>query len=131
MTRLFKVPDSDNVYSVGFDADAMTMDVVFHAKLDRTYRYHDVSYASFCKLVSAPSMGEYIHKSIIPRYRHSVVAKQPIAENIGEYVRGKAETVVKVPATVKPAAKTVPKEDAPAKDEDAFDAVINRPKKRS
>lgn len=57
-----KAVRSSNIKSVGYDADAMTMEIKF--KTGGHYVYHNVTPEQHQQLISAPSIGAHFHKHI-------------------------------------------------------------------
>ena len=60
---------SSNVKSIGHDADSNTLAVEF--KDGSIYHYHDVPKDIHEGLVSAKSVGSYIHANIKGKYKHA------------------------------------------------------------
>lgn len=66
--RTYTTEQSSNVAGIKYDADASTMDVLFHN--GGSYRYFDVPRETFDSAVSAPSIGRYLNQSIKGAFRH-------------------------------------------------------------
>ena len=66
MMRLQPV-DSEMLRLVGYDANMQILEVVFNTG-DR-YQYLDVPASEYEALMSAESLGQYMHKHIIGHYR--------------------------------------------------------------
>ena len=58
--------DSSSVSSVGYDPATFELEVEF--RNGRTYRYQQVPIAAYRLLLQAPSIGEFLHKQIKPRF---------------------------------------------------------------
>ena len=67
MMRLQPV-DSEMLRLVGYDANMQILEVVFNTG-DR-YQYLDVPASEYEALMSAESLGQYMHKHIIGHYRY-------------------------------------------------------------
>lgn len=65
--RLQRV-ESEMLKLVGYDANARLLEVVFNT--GDKYRYKDVPAAEFEGLMSADSIGQYMHHRIIDHYDH-------------------------------------------------------------
>lgn len=63
---LRQVVESQIVHSVGYDADAMVLEVQF--RNGWIYRYNDVPADVFRSLMSAPSHGKYLKRNIVDVY---------------------------------------------------------------
>ena len=61
-----KPVDSDMLRLVGYDARSQILEVVFNA--GGQYQYKEVPASEYEKLMSADSIGKYMHKHIIDRY---------------------------------------------------------------
>ena len=61
-----KPVDSDMLKLVGYDAASRILEVVFNA--GGTYQYKEVPAAEYQNLMSAESIGQYMHRYIIDRY---------------------------------------------------------------
>jgi hypothetical protein len=66
-----KPVDSDMLRLVGYDARARILEVVFNT--GGTYQYKEVPASEFKKLMSAESIGKYMHRHIIDRYEYERV----------------------------------------------------------
>jgi len=62
---------SSNVTSVGFDPATKTMEIEF--KDGSVYHYHGVEPDTHSGLLSAKSIGKYVHANIKGQYRHSKI----------------------------------------------------------
>lgn len=62
---------SSNVAEVGYDASAMTLEVVFNN--GSVYQYFDVPESVYQELVRAESVGGFLHANIKGRYRYTKV----------------------------------------------------------
>ena len=58
--------DSDMLRLIGYDPGARILEVVFNT--GGTYQYKQVPAAEYKKLMSADSIGKYMHRYIINRY---------------------------------------------------------------
>lgn len=63
------VTDSDNIFSVGFDASGSdaehmwgALEVVFKPNTEEVYRYEHVRFETFVKLIGAESIGKACHE---------------------------------------------------------------------
>jgi KTSC domain-containing protein len=61
-----KPVDSDMLKLVGYDARSQILEVVFNT--GGTYQYKEVPASEYQKLMSAESIGKYMHRYIIDRY---------------------------------------------------------------
>lgn len=59
---------SRSVASIGYDEDAMTLDIEF--RNGSLYRYFDVPEAVYLGLLRASSIGRYVNAKIRDRYRY-------------------------------------------------------------
>jgi hypothetical protein len=66
-----KPVDSDMLRLVGYDARARILEVVFNT--GGTYQYKRVPVSEFKKLMSAESIGKYMHRHIIDHYDYERV----------------------------------------------------------
>lgn len=64
-----KSVDSTNVAAVGHDSETNTLHVRF--KNGGTYQYHDVDAEKHQALLSASSIGSYVHNHIKGQHKHS------------------------------------------------------------
>lgn len=65
-----RVPvQSSNVAEVGYDPATMTMEVAFTN--GSVYQYFDVPETLFQELLSAESIGKFMHEQIINMYRYA------------------------------------------------------------
>ena len=62
---------SSNVSSVGYDPKSKTMEVEF--KDGSIYHYHGVDSTTHSDLISAKSVGKYIHAHVKGQYKHSKI----------------------------------------------------------
>ncbi|PLW76631.1 KTSC domain-containing protein [Cohaesibacter celericrescens] len=63
--------DSSNVAAIGFDESSQTLQVEF--KNGTAYQYFDVPEAIYDGLLSAASVGQYLHQHVKGIYRYSRV----------------------------------------------------------
>jgi hypothetical protein len=63
-----KPVDSEMLTFVGYDAQARILKVVFNT--GGTYQYKEVPASEYEKLMSAESIGQYMHRYIIDHYDH-------------------------------------------------------------
>ena len=68
--RLRRV-ESDMLLLAGYDRKSRILQVVFRA--GGTYRYKNVPSDKYDELMSAESIGQYMHKNIIGRYEYERV----------------------------------------------------------
>jgi len=131
MKRLLTVHGSSNVKMIGYDQATRELDVVYHATPDIVYRFQDITAQAFCGVIAADSVGTAL----------AVAVKLKAHRKHGLPESGDHDT----PASVKsgPVEVTVPRHIAqttrgplpqkpqppPMTDQEAFDAVTNRPKK--
>ena len=66
-----KPVDSDMLRLIGYDPCARILEVVFNT--GGTYQYKQVPAAEYKKLMSAESIGKYMHRYIINRYDYERV----------------------------------------------------------
>jgi hypothetical protein len=66
-----KPVDSDMLRLVGYDARARVLEVVFNT--GGTYQYKEVTATEYEWLMSADSIGKYMHQHIIDRYDYERV----------------------------------------------------------
>ena len=62
---------SSNVTSVGYEPRTKTMAVEF--KDGSVYHYHDVEPDTHQGLISAKSIGKYVHANVKGKYKHSKI----------------------------------------------------------
>lgn len=62
---------SSNVSAVGYDPSTQTMEIEF--KDGSVYHYHGVSSATHSDLISAKSIGKYVHANVKGQYKHSKI----------------------------------------------------------
>ena len=60
---------SSNVVAVGYDTDTLTLEVEF--KDGAVYQYFDVSETVYRELLSASSIGQFMHANIRNTYRYA------------------------------------------------------------
>lgn len=60
---------SSNVVAVGYDADTLTLEVEF--KDGAVYQYFDVPETVYRELLSASSIGQFMHANIRNTYRYA------------------------------------------------------------
>ncbi|MEZ8159106.1 KTSC domain-containing protein [Vibrio splendidus] len=61
---------SSNLVSVGYDADAMILEVEFNSGI---YQYYDVPEYVHQELMSAPSIGSYLHHNVKSSFSYAQV----------------------------------------------------------
>jgi len=61
---------SSNLVSVGYDEDSSTLEVEFNSG---TYQYYDVPLYVYEELISAGSVGSYLHQNVKNTYSYSQV----------------------------------------------------------
>lgn len=62
---------SSNIASIGYDSDAVTLEVEFHT--GKVYQYFDVPEAVHVELMQASSVGTYLNANIKNHYRYAQV----------------------------------------------------------
>ena len=53
---------SSSIESIGFDPEAKVLEIEF--KTGRVYRYREVPFEEYLKIMNAPSHGKYLNKNI-------------------------------------------------------------------
>lgn len=61
---------SSNLVSVGYDVDTMTLEVEFNSGI---YQYYDVPKSIYQELMSATSVGSYLHHNIKSSFSYAQV----------------------------------------------------------
>jgi hypothetical protein len=64
--------DSSNISSIGYDAQAMILEVEF--KHGGVYQYFQVPSHVYSSLMSAASIGSYLHSHVKPYYNYEKIA---------------------------------------------------------